>query len=126
MISNVNRETTLTPSTYSSTISNVNKETNEYPLYEGDIRLIYPDMSDEFILPAHFAEVPESAFPSITETQIASEVAPQLNADGFYERVYVIRDLTEQELQYNQKQVAFYLGGMQPEIDPNAVPQPEL
>jgi hypothetical protein len=104
----------------------INTETNEYPLYEGDIRLVNPDMGDEFILPSNFAEVPESNLPTITETQTFTETTPKLNDDGSYERVYVIRDLTEEELQRNQEQVAYYLGGMQPEIDPNAVPQPEL
>jgi hypothetical protein len=104
----------------------INTETNEYPLYEGDIRLVNPDMGDEFILPSNFAEVPESNLPTITETQTFTETTPQLNVDGSYERVYVIRDLTEEELQHNQEQVDYYLGGMRPVIDPNAVPQPEL
>jgi hypothetical protein len=104
----------------------INKETNEYPLYEGDIRLLYPDMGNEFILPIDFAEVTENALPTITENQTFAETTPTLNADGSYERVYVIRDLTEEELQRNQEQVAFYLGGMQTTPDPNAAPQPEL
>jgi len=90
----------------------INKETNEYPLHEGDIRLIYPNMEDEFILPANFAEVPESDFPAITENQTFAESAPQLNADGSYSRVYLTRDLTEDELQRNQEQVNYYLAGM--------------
>ena len=102
----------------------INKETNEYPLYEGDIRIIYPDMGDEFILPIDFAEVPESTLPTITENQTFIEGTPILNSEGVYERVYIIRDLTTEELQYNQEQIAFYLSGMQLAIDSNAVLQP--
>lgn len=104
----------------------INKETNEYPLYEGDIRLLYPDMGDEFILPINFTEVIESPLPTVAENQTFTETAPQLNADGIYERVYVIRDWTEEELQHNQKQVNYYLGGMRNIPDLNAAPQPGL
>jgi hypothetical protein len=69
-------------------------------------------MGDEFILPANFAEVPESDFPTITENQTFAESVPQLNVDGSYERVYLVRDLTEDELQRNQEQVNYYLAGM--------------
>lgn len=99
----------------------INKDTNEYPLYEGDIRLLYPDMGVNFVLPNDFAEVPESPLPTITENQTFVEGTPQLNSDGTYERVYVIREWTEEELSNNQAQVDFYLSGMQPVFDPNAV-----
>ena len=99
----------------------INKETNEYPLFEGDIRLLYPDMGNEFILPDNFAEVPESDLPVIAETQTFAETTPKLNADGSYERVYAIRDWTEEELQHNQEQVEYYLSGMKLTPDPNAV-----
>jgi hypothetical protein len=104
----------------------INKKTNEYPLYEGDIRLLYPDMGSEFILPNDFAEVIENDLPAVTENQTFTETTPKLNADGVYERVYVVRELTDEELQRNQEQVAYYLGGMQPAIDPNAAEQPGL
>lgn len=104
----------------------INTDTNKYPLYEGDIRLIYPDMGDEFVLPNGFAVVLESDLPTITETQTFTEVTPQLKADGSYERVYVIRDWTEEELQHNQEQVNYYLRGMTNIPDPNAAPQPGL
>ena len=104
----------------------INKKTKEYPLYEGDIRLLYPEMGNEFILPADYAEVPESDLPTITETQTFTETTPQLNVDGSYEKVYVIRDWTEEELQHNQEQVAYYLAGMPNETYPNPAPQPEL
>ena len=104
----------------------INTDTNEYPLYEGDIRLHYPDMGNEFILPNNFAEVFESDLPVITDTQTFAETTPKLNADGSYERVYVIRDLTEEELQRNQEQIDYYLRGMTNIPDPNAAPQPGL
>lgn len=99
----------------------INKETNEYPLFEGDIRLLYPDMGNEFILPDNFATVPESDLPLITENQTFEEITPQLKDDGTYERVYVIRDWTQEELQHNQEQVEYYLGGMRQTPYPNAV-----
>lgn len=104
----------------------INKKTNEYPLYEGDIRLIYPDMGEEFILPEDFMEVTETPLPIVTETQTFTEAMPKLNDDGSYERVYVIRDWTEEELKRNQEQVAYYLAGMPNQTFPNPAPQPEL
>jgi hypothetical protein len=104
----------------------INKETNDYPLYEGDIRLLYPEMGDEFILPADYAEVPESDLPKVAENETFTETTPQLNADGVYEKVYVIRNWTEQELQHNQEQVAYYLAGMPSPTYANPAPQPEL
>lgn len=99
----------------------INKDTNEYPLYQGDIRLIYPEMGDEFILPDNFAEVTEGELPTVAENQTFTETTPQLKDDGTYERVFVIRDWTQEELQHNQEQVEFYLSGLKQTPHPNAV-----
>jgi hypothetical protein len=102
----------------------INTETNEYPLYEGDIRLLFTDIGDEFVLPNGYAEVPEVPLPTLTETQTLVETTPRLNEDGVYERVYTIREWTEEELQHNQEQVAYYLAGMPNPTYPNPAPQP--
>jgi hypothetical protein len=103
----------------------INTETSEYPLHEGDIRLLFPEIGDEFVLPSVFAEVPESPLPTLTQTQTFLETTPLLNQNGVYERVYIIRDWTEDELRHNQEQVAYYLAGMPSPTYPNPAPQPE-
>jgi hypothetical protein len=35
----------------------INITTNEYPLYEGDIRLAHPEIGEDFILPSEYATV---------------------------------------------------------------------
>ena len=76
----------------------INKITNEYPLYEGDIRLAHPEISEEFILPEEFAVVIESQLPELQENEIFYEMPPVLNNDGNYEKVYETRMLTEEEM----------------------------
>ena len=80
----------------------INLETNEYPLHEGDIRLLYPDMGDTFILPEGFAEVKESNPPEHPVTKKARETAPLLTDEG-YIRQWEFIDMTPQEIErYNE------------------------
>lgn len=86
----------------------INKETMEYPLHEGDIRLLHPDMGEVFILPDEYAAVLDSQIPTLTETQVFEETTPQLNDDGVYTKVYVVRELDESELQRKAEMRAEY------------------
>ena len=102
----------------------INTDTNEYPLYEGDIRLLYPNIGNDFVLPNGFAEVPDSNLPEITETQVAEETTPKLNANGIYEKVYIIRELTQEEI--NAKAIMRESIYFKPEPNPDAALQPGL
>ncbi len=76
--------------------SYIDTETNAYPLFEGDIKLLCPEVEG---IPERFAEVLESPFPVISETQVFEETDPVINELGKYERVYIVRELTQEELQ---------------------------
>lgn len=72
----------------------LNTETNEYPLYVGDIALLGIEESD---LPAHIVEV-EVVVPDFDmETHILSEETPKLGKDGKYHAVINLREYTEEE-----------------------------
>lgn len=65
--------------------------TMEYPRHQGDVRLEYPDMGNEFVLPETYALVQETPEPEVTETQMVVEQFPVLN-NGVWERQWVVVD----------------------------------
>lgn len=71
--------------------------TLEYPRYEGDIRLDYPDMGEGFVCPDTYAVVNWVDRPSIESNQISYELAPEFT-DGNWNIVWGIRDLTQEEI----------------------------
>jgi hypothetical protein len=82
----------------------INTDTNEYPLYQGDIRILYPDMGDDFVLPNGYAEVEDTLLPTIEIGQTFDEALPVFNsATDKYERIFTVRDLTEEEIAIAQK-----------------------
>jgi hypothetical protein len=73
---------------------------NEYPRHPGDIRLEYPEMGKDFVLPETYAYVEWVDAPSYDDSlQCAEEVAPEL-VDGKWYMRWTIRDLTQEELDY--------------------------
>ena len=71
--------------------------TGEYPRFEGDIRLEYPEIEADFICPDTYAEVVATEAPESTELNVVTEVAPELQG-GVWETRWSIRDKTEDEL----------------------------
>lgn len=70
----------------------------EYPLYQGDIRLIYPDMGEEFVLPDDtFAKVEDTPIPLYGNNQRLIELQPVL-VDGKWVKQFSFRDMTQQEI----------------------------
>lgn len=71
----------------------VNGTIAEYPVYEGDIRLRFPNTSfpAPFEPPAGYAAVTDVAYPEVDHTKIVTEGAPQL-VSGKWRRVWVISD----------------------------------
>lgn len=104
----------------------INTKTSEYPFYEGDIRLLYPEMGENFILPAEFAVVLDSPLPDLTETEIFEESTPKLNNNGTYEKVYTVRQLTAEEIKIKEDIANSYLIHNIPDINPISAPAPEL
>jgi hypothetical protein len=78
-------------------------ETLEYPRYEGDIRLEYPEITEEqtgetFPCPPTYAAVHDGEIPNYDEkTQMRTQGTPQL-IDGQWMATWIVRDLTQEEL----------------------------
>ena len=76
----------------------INKETGEYPRYEGDIRLVHPEIGETFVCPPCFELVEEMEPPVYDEAkQTIIENQPEL-VDGKYVRFWSVRDFTQEEL----------------------------
>ena len=72
--------------------------TSAYPRHQGDVRLQYPDMGQEFVLPETYAYVEWVDPPACDELlQRAEEVAPELVGGTWYMR-WTVRDLTQEEI----------------------------
>lgn len=59
----------------------INTVTNEYPRYEGDIRLMYPDMGEQFVLPDEYSPVYMTETPILSEYQNCVQGQPN-NVNG--------------------------------------------
>ena len=78
--------------------------TLEYPRYQGDIRIEYPNIGDEFICPETYSEVDYISPPEIDiELQYCYEEMPRV-LDGKWTMVWGIKDLTEEEKAEREKQ----------------------
>ena len=80
--------------------------TLEYPRHEGDIRQEHPEITEDqtgptFPCPNTYALVVETPMPEITDYQILSEEAP-VCVDGVWQRVWSVRDLTEEQIATRQ------------------------
>jgi hypothetical protein len=78
----------------------INTETLEYPFYEGDIRLVYPNIEEEFKLPDQgiFARVDKDEIPSIDyESQMLTFNTPVLQ-DGKWTQSITVLDLSADEI----------------------------
>jgi hypothetical protein len=82
----------------------INTETMEFPIYVGDIKLLYPniDVSTEFVLPPEFqlVYVPEPS--ELSTNQYFVETQPKL-IDGKWTYIQEIREYTESELENKRK-----------------------
>lgn len=73
----------------------INTETNEYPLYEGDLALINVSLDD---LPAYIEEVIVDIPDYDETTETIYEDAPQRAKDGKYHAIVKVRALTQEEI----------------------------
>lgn len=73
----------------------VNINTKEYPRYEGDIRLIHPEIGEKFICPPCFVEVEQTEKPSCGEYEYCLE-GPIEEKNGKYKQTWIIEPLTEE------------------------------
>ena len=77
----------------------INTQTLQYPLFEGDIRLAYPNVSfpREFTPPEEFAIVYSTPRPEITYRQVVKEGKPVFSETKWVQS-WLVTDLTVSEL----------------------------
>ena len=76
----------------------INTKTLEYPRHQGDIRLVYPDMGEDFILPDDtFVEVEETPTPKVGTNEKLVELQPVLT-DGKWVRQFMVQQMTQEEI----------------------------
>lgn len=78
----------------------INTQTLEYPLFEGDIRLVYENIGDVFELPDDgvFARVDRELVPDADpDTQILVFNDPTFS-DGKWTQTVTVQDLSEEEI----------------------------
>jgi len=82
--------------------------TSKYPLYEGDIRLEHPEITEDqtgetFICPDTYALVQYTERPTFDpETHITYQIQPT-NIDGVWREVWETRLLTEEEINFRKE-----------------------
>ena len=76
----------------------IKTSTLEYPRHEGDIRLEYPDMGEEFVCPDTYSLVHPTERPAMNaRLQKLSEGAPELR-DGKWYATWVLENKTPEEI----------------------------
>ena len=77
--------------------------TMQYPVQEGDIRLEYPEITEDqtgatFPTPADYVEVEQTTMPNYNPlTQYLSQDAP-IQVNGVWQSVWVVNDMTAEQL----------------------------
>lgn len=71
----------------------------EYPLFEGDLKLRFPNVSftDPFTPPEGYVEVEDVPYPQITYKQNVNEGAPKL-VNSKWTRVWIVSDASADEI----------------------------
>lgn len=76
----------------------INESLNLYPRFPGDIQLIDPDWTVDKPLPEGWETVTPAPAPEITPGQIFEEIMPE-KIDGVWHQKWLVRDMTEEELE---------------------------
>jgi len=86
----------------------INTQTLAYPVYQSQIQAEYPNTSfpTPFVAPAPYEPVLESPQPSYNPiTQAVQQTTPEQTAGQWYQ-VWVVVDLTPEQIAYNEQQKA--------------------
>jgi len=81
----------------------INIRTGEYPLHEGDIRIIYQDIGSVFVCPPEYSFVEETKPPEYDEMKQRLEVTPVLS-DGRWIMEWSVVELSPQMQEEMRKQ----------------------
>jgi len=99
----------------------INTITNEYPLYTGDMQLIFPGF-DDAIIPEGYALVPHLDVQGLTQNQKVRELLPIL-VDGVWVKQFEITDMTPEEIQAREQFELELKNGRNPELNvPGSAP----
>jgi hypothetical protein len=80
--------------------------TLEYPRHQGDIRLEYPNMGDEFVCPDTYALVNVEPIPDYDPDTSVFEFQDPYERDGQWFQNAIIRLLTQEEIENRNKMFA--------------------
>lgn len=99
----------------------INTVTNKFPIHEGDIRLLYPSMGSEFVLPLEYAivEIDETEIVNKTVNEKIVTLPVELNNGKYIQKLTVVplnkleieQRLAERTLQ-NQMLHTYLSGGI--------------
>lgn len=78
------------------TVAYMRVSTGEFPLHEGDIRLEFPEMGEEFVCPAEFVAVYIQA-PELGPNEVIDGGVPEL-VDGVWVQRLGKRSMTAEEM----------------------------
>ena len=93
----------------------IDTNTGGFPLYEGDIRLVHPEIGEVFSLPVHYSTVLNTDPPNHDpDTQVRLISGHMVNG-GVLEITWIVRELTPEEAEF--RRVAL--------LPPPQPPQPE-
>jgi hypothetical protein len=73
--------------------------TGEYPVFEGDLRFLCPDMEDVFVCPSGYAAVYEAALPEPPTTPHMLFELPPADLGGYFERRFTFKEIAQQPAQ---------------------------
>ena len=79
----------------------ININTQEYPRYQGDIRLIHPEIGEEFVCPPCFVEVKETEQPQPESNNYYVEEDSPKEIDGVWHQQWK-QTLLSQEQKYKR------------------------
>ena len=72
------------------------EETGSYPLYMGDVQILYPNATEDNI-PSGFSVVQETQKPERENGKLIQEISP-VKVDGVWTQQWEKRDMTAEEL----------------------------
>ena len=98
----------------------INTVTSEYPLYQGDMELRFPNF-DGTSLHEDYATVVQGAIPICTETQRLTELEPIL-IDGVWTKQFIAVEVTQEELDQRAKNKNVVHGNSRDVTAPGSAP----
>lgn len=80
----------------------INTKTLDYPLFEGDIRLIHPEIGVDFVLPINYAPVEQPETPQTSDADTFDVIGP-IEQNGVWQVQFVVRPCTAEEMLYRAR-----------------------